>query len=311
MCVFAFLTNIICDFLLEDFDEASLNQLYAEIFTDVRHENIFGLVDSFPSIRFYLAMPTTRTMPTWFARYRPTMIRSLVQVFTQAPLNISLLDDYSGEIEKDQVHYTLLSGMGYVQHLADEAVRLSQLPLIGNTLPSMAQAQNSALINGLEHRMTQVEDKVADQDARFSEETDNIQNEREHDRFIITNLPKLSKYDQAALVGQVSEFVSNLVPDFNSDDIIWVRSIRGSKANVYNVHCRNINIASVVKSSFASAIKSDDVPEFIGNVSISFCHALGTRVRLALLRAISRRQHDKDPTAICSVTAFTARPLLR
>ena len=137
MCVFAFLTNIITDFLLEDFDEASLNQLYAELFTDIRHENIFGLVDSFPCIRFYLAMPTTQTMPTWFARLRPMMIRSLVQIFTQAPKNVALLNDYSGDIEKDQVHYTLLSGIGYVQHLADEAVRLSQLPLSENTIPSI------------------------------------------------------------------------------------------------------------------------------------------------------------------------------
>ena len=81
---------------------------------------------------------------------RPTMIRNLVQMFTQAPKNIALLTDYSGEIEKDQVHYTLLSGIGYVQHLADEAVRLSSLPLTENTLQSMAQAQNSALIIGLE-----------------------------------------------------------------------------------------------------------------------------------------------------------------
>lgn len=46
-------------------------------------------------------------------------------------------------------------------------------------------------------------------------------------------------------------------------------------------------------------------------ISISFSHTLGTRVRLSLMRSISKRQKLHDPQAVCSVTSFTARPLLR
>ena len=46
-------------------------------------------------------------------------------------------------------------------------------------------------------------------------------------------------------------------------------------------------------------------------VSISFCHSLGTRVRLSLMRSVSKRQKLHDPESICSVTSFTARPLMR
>ena len=45
--------------------------------------------------------------------------------------------------------------------------------------------------------------------------------------------------------------------------------------------------------------------------SVSFAHQLGTRVRISLMRSISRRQKEHDPNAICSISAFTARPLLR
>ena len=44
---------------------------------------------------------------------------------------------------------------------------------------------------------------------------------------------------------------------------------------------------------------------------MSFSHQIGTRVRLSIMKSISKRQKDKEPTATCSVSAFTARPLLR
>ena len=45
---------------------------------------------------------------------------------------------------------------------------------------------NGALINGLEARVSQIEDKLEDLDARTSEEADNALNEREMDHFIMS-----------------------------------------------------------------------------------------------------------------------------
>ena len=45
---------------------------------------------------------------------------------------------------------------------------------------------NGALINGLEARVSKIEDKLEDLDARTSEEADNALNEREMDRFIMS-----------------------------------------------------------------------------------------------------------------------------
>ena len=44
---------------------------------------------------------------------------------------------------------------------------------------------------------------------------------------------------------------------------------------------------------------------------MSFSHQIGTRVRLSIMKSISKRQKECDPNAVCSVSAFTARPLLR
>ena len=45
---------------------------------------------------------------------------------------------------------------------------------------------NGALINGLEARVSLIEEKLDDLDARTSEEADNALNEREMDRFIMS-----------------------------------------------------------------------------------------------------------------------------
>ena len=51
---------------------------------------------------------------------------------------------------------------------------------------SNPSAVHGARISGLEARVIIVEDRLCDLDARGSEESDNIANERELDRFIIT-----------------------------------------------------------------------------------------------------------------------------
>ena len=45
---------------------------------------------------------------------------------------------------------------------------------------------NGARVSGLEERMSVVEDRLCDLDARGSEEADNLTNERNLDRFILT-----------------------------------------------------------------------------------------------------------------------------
>ena len=50
---------------------------------------------------------------------------------------------------------------------------------------------HGARISGLEAHMDQVEDRICDLDARGSEEADNLANDRDLDRFILTGESKL------------------------------------------------------------------------------------------------------------------------
>ena len=121
----------------------------------------------------------------------------------------------------------------------------------------------------------------------------------------------MTKPSQDQLRSQVYAFVKQLATGISLDDIVWVRLVRSTVNQVANVECRGVAVASLIKSSFASLVKAAKPPDFIGKVSISFCHSLGTRVRLSILRSIVKRKKDKNPSETCSVTSFTARPVLR
>ena len=127
----------------------------------------------------------------------------------------------------------------------------------------------------------------------------------------VAGQPKPKTVEQTVLVDEVGTFVRQFLPTFANEDSVYVRSMRSAKIGIYNVQCRDVTIATLVKSSFASLVKSDDPPEYLGDVSISYSHSLGTRVRLSLMRSMSKRQREHDPKSICTVTSFTSRPMMR
>ena len=55
-----------------------------------------------------------------------------------------------------------------------------------NNIFSNPSCVQGALINGLEARVNLIEEKLSDLDARGSEESDNLANERNLDRFIMS-----------------------------------------------------------------------------------------------------------------------------
>ena len=71
-----------------------------------------------------MAPPNVRNRPLWYSRLRPTIIRVLHQFLQTRPSNLQLLDDYAGELEKDGVHYTILSGINFVKSLVDQTMVL-------------------------------------------------------------------------------------------------------------------------------------------------------------------------------------------
>ena len=120
--IMSYLTNLLVDDLDEDANEGNLNQFFLELFTHA--EGLFVFCQSFPMVRIFLAPPNVRNRPAWYSRLRPTVIRVLHQFMQSRPPNLQLLDDFSGDLEKDGVHYSILSGINFVKSLVDQAMTL-------------------------------------------------------------------------------------------------------------------------------------------------------------------------------------------
>ena len=45
-----------------------------------------------------------------------------------APINLQLLEDFNGDLDKDQIHFSVLSGIYYVKHLVDRSLELMSRP---------------------------------------------------------------------------------------------------------------------------------------------------------------------------------------
>ena len=123
--ILSHLINILVDSLGEDSNEGDLNQLFIELFT--QSDGLFGFCQSFPGVRIFIAPPNIRLRPMWYSRFRPTILRILHRFLQARPPNLQLLDDFSGDLEKDGIHYTILSGINFVKGLADQAVELSKV----------------------------------------------------------------------------------------------------------------------------------------------------------------------------------------
>ena len=80
-------------------------------------------------------------------------------------------------------------------------------------------------------------------------------------------MAKPASIDQPYLINVVLDFVQKFVPEFNSGELVWVRSMKTSKFGVLNCQCRSVMMASRVRSTFASIVKAKPTPAFIGKVS--------------------------------------------
>ena len=127
MVIISCLTNFITDSLCEKSSDGDLQQLLRDLF--VNDGGIFGFCTTFPNLRVFIAPPNVRMRPQWYVRFRPSVIRAFHQILETAPKNLQALEDFQGKFDHDCVHFTCLSGIYYVQHLADRVIALLEAPL--------------------------------------------------------------------------------------------------------------------------------------------------------------------------------------
>ena len=120
------LTNFLVDDLEEESSEGGINQSFDNSLTG--SHGIYAFCRSFHQVRFFLCPPNVRMKPSWYPKLRPCILRVLHHYLADRPGNLVLLDDYNGDLEPDAVHFTLMSGINFVQSMVDQASELIAKP---------------------------------------------------------------------------------------------------------------------------------------------------------------------------------------
>ena len=122
------LTNIVIDAVGEECagGEGALSQILMTVFGGPG--GLFTFAQSYPTIRMFLAPPGVRNRPAWYPRFRPVVLRLLQQHLLSRPQNLELLEDFQAELDPDGVHYSIMSGVTFVQDLHDQACQLMLQP---------------------------------------------------------------------------------------------------------------------------------------------------------------------------------------
>ena len=104
--IMSFLTNCLVDGIGEEGKggEAALSQTLKQIFGGA--SGVFAFAQSYPTVRFFIAPPNVRNKPTWFPRFRPTVLQSLQQMLLSRPPNLQILEDKSEELDPDGIHFS-------------------------------------------------------------------------------------------------------------------------------------------------------------------------------------------------------------
>ena len=84
--------------------------------------------------------------------------------------------------------------------------------------------------------------------------------------FYFSGVTKPASVEQPILIVIILGFVQQFVPEFSAADLTWVRAMKSSKFGVLNCQCWTVMMASKVKSTFASLVKTKPTPAFIGKV---------------------------------------------
>ena len=59
-----------------------------------------------------------------FSKQLSIVLQALQQMLSNRPTNLQILEDKSGELDPDGVHFSLMAGILFVQDLHDQAVQL-------------------------------------------------------------------------------------------------------------------------------------------------------------------------------------------
>jgi hypothetical protein len=238
--------------------------------------------------------------------------------------NLLLLPSFPSPVfESDGVHLNAYSGLQFVMHLFDSAVKLLDTLVSSPEIRESRSLESNRLLGdrvvALEQGLVRLSSSFDLKAAVDAELHDFRANERLEDTFVISGLRSIpsgltGKVWQDRAKADVQAVVRRLID--REPVIIVVHNVTGRATGsevTYNVKLESVTDSRLIRSKFGGFFSGgqDRRPDFLKDISISNCVTRETRVRIAILKLFGQRYKDSNPESKFQVIGYQPRPLLK
>ncbi len=277
-----------------------------------------------PGTRFGIVMPMGRPAAAWY-HDRLDPITQFLEEGVKAMIsdkninNVAIIDcvtSASQQFEEDQVHLTKASAGVFLEVILNQAEKFFNATLID--LTSRAPPSLEERIWRLEKTMGNQADKNTANNlmfARLREEVDTRSNTAKEDRVVIngltsaTPLPSDPRLRIEALKVIVGKIFQELIDGFEGR-IVYLSQGKQQGAPLPMVEAKldKPEFAIAIRKAFADKKKKNLLRPELSQLFLSNSVNLATRVRIDILKALSKKVAGKDEIAY--VAGFTSKPML-
>ena len=305
---------------------------------DERNRNIFEVIKRYlvtveeaakknAGTKFVLIDPILRPKLAWYDAVLDTIKKEIKDgIATIGLSNISRLDVISRasqDFEPDGVHLTKAAGKIFIESILSSAESFFDATFV-DLEEEDRRKKSSDKGKGtltMEDRVRKLEWDTEERKwndnllfARTREELDMAANKTKEDRIVITGLssksppPAEREQKKVWLRKLVIETIKMVKPDFDGN-LGFINQGKSSGREIPMVECRlnSVEVASAIRKAYAEKRKAGD-GNTLGRLYMSNAVTLSTRVRIDILKAISKKVTNERESAY--VAAYSSRPIL-
>jgi hypothetical protein len=280
-----------------------------------------------PATKFSIVDPISRPKFAWYTKNYDALRRTTREgIAKMKKANLTCVDGLPlgcAQFEADGVHLTAASAQIFLESLLKTLEAFFDAPTVtieeNEAKMFDDEAEEIGLLEKLEKRMDNLESQVASRKAsdnqifaRIKEDMDWSSNKAKEDRLVITGItsksaPPQSPDERKVWIGKiVQDILEAIIPGFQGK-IIFINQMKskGHQVPMVEVKLDSVKSAADIRKAFAE--KKKDKAD-LGRIFIANSVTLATRVRVDILKAISRKLTNKDSSA--HAVPFISRPVM-
>jgi hypothetical protein len=271
-----------------------------------------------PDSKFCFVMPLKRPAITWFEE-KAAEIETAIRggIASLKTFNVTRLKSFcvsQQQFDKDGVHLTSESGHIFVESVLKSSEEIFNAVNVGNESESETKEEAVPDMGGLVSVLKKRFESDNMMFARLREEVDSNANRSREDRVVITgitskdplpteNRPRIERLKELA-----AEVFQAIKPGFKGKILYASQGRNTETLPMVEVKLDSVEYAVEIRKAFADKRKKEKLSGCLERIFLSNSINVGTRVRIEILKAISKKISNANELAY--VASFISRPVM-